>query len=47
MLLKVFGVFEKMFVCLNMDCEQETKNIIPTQNYFVHFFIPLVLLSYH
>ena len=45
--LKVFDVFEKMFVCLKMDCEQATKNVLPTQKSFVHFFLPLVLLSYH
>ena len=40
MFLKVFSVFEKMFV-LKMDCEQATKNVLPTQKSFVHFLLPL------
>ena len=39
--LKVFGVFEKM------GCEKATKNVLPTQKSFVHFSLPLTLLSYH
>ena len=44
--LKVFSIFEKMFN-LKMDCEQATKNILPTQNSFVHFSLPLILLFHH
>ena len=36
--LKVFDVFEKMFV-LKMDWEQATKNVLPTQKSFIHFFL--------
>ena len=32
----MFGVFEKMFV-LKMDCEQATKNVVPTQKVFCSF----------
>ena len=44
--LKVFGVFEKMFV-LKMDYEKATKNVLPTQKSFIHFFLPLIMISYH
>ena len=42
----------KILVCflkdvLKNDCEQATKNVLPTQKSFVHFSLPLVFLSYH
>ena len=37
--LKVFGVFEKMFCFLKMGCEQATKNVLPTQKVFIHFLL--------
>ena len=37
MFLKVFGVCEKCLFFLKMDCEQETKNILPTQKVFCSF----------
>ena len=45
--------FLKCLVCLKiclflkMDCEQATKNFLPTQKYFVHFSLLLTLLSYY
>ena len=34
-------------VFFKMDCEQATKNILPTQKSFVHFSLPLTFLSYN